>query len=235
MCRMLAYVGKDKEKLKKLAQCLILSAKDDPITHESHKDGWGIVAYNGGRVLYYRSVNPIFNESEVLFSLINLLDGEIKAIIHARLASDKNLVSSYLSHPYMESNEKSIIYFAHNGSVNKEELGKALNIDSKLMVDSELIGKYISLYGIEKVKELKVYTKSALNLLILKIDRENRDAHLYYYNYYNVDYVRKKGTPEEYYYLYKGDGYVFSSSLAYTGCEKGDKVKFGELEELKSS
>jgi len=232
---MLAYVGKDKERLKKLAQCLILSAKDDPITHDVHKDGWGIVAYDKEKMVYYRSVNPIFNESDVLFNLISLLNDDIKVIIHARLASDKNLVSSYLSHPYMESNEKSIIYFAHNGSVNKEDLGKILNINPRLMVDSELIGKYIVSHGIEKVKELQAYTKSALNLLILKIDRESKDAHLYYYNYYNVDYIRKKGTPEEYYYLYQGEDYVFSSSLAYSGCEKGNKVELGEIEELKSS
>ena len=232
---MLAYVGKDKGKLKKLAQCMILSAKEDPITHESHKDGWGIVAYDGEKMIYYRSVNPIFNESEVLFNLINLLNSESKVIIHARLASDKKLVSSYLSHPYMESNENFIIYVAHNGVVDKEELGKVLNIDSRLMVDSELIGKYVSIHGIEKVKDLQTYTKSALNLFILKIDRESKEAHLYYYNYYNVNYLRKKGVPEEYYYLYRGEDYVFSSSLAYSGCEKGNKVEFGELEELKSS
>ncbi|BFH72252.1 class II glutamine amidotransferase [Sulfurisphaera javensis] len=229
---MLAYVGKDKEKLKKLASCLINSAKDDPITHDVHKDGWGLVAYNGEKLIHYRSGNPIFNESEILFNLLDPLYGEFKVIIHARLASDKSLVASFLSHPYLESNEKEIFFLAHNGSVDKQELGKYLNINPKMMVDSELVAKYISAKGIEGVKDLKKFTRSALNLFILYIDRESRKSSLYYFNYYNVEYIKAKNIPEEYYKLYKGEDYVFSSSLAYSGCEKGNEVEFGEISEL---
>ncbi|MBB5253766.1 class II glutamine amidotransferase [Sulfurisphaera ohwakuensis] len=230
MCRMLAYIG-GKEKLKKLAECLITSAKDDPITHDVHSDGWGIVAFQEDEIIYYRSVNPIFKEREKLINIIDSLKNA-KVIIHARLATDKSLIASYLSHPYIESNEKGIFFIAHNGSVDKQSLGEALGINPKLMVDSELIGKYIQKKGIEGVKDLIKYTKSALNLLILYLDRESRKSHLYYFNYYNKDYIRSKRIPEEYYKMYIGENYIFSSSLAYTGCDKMREAEFGELKEL---
>ncbi|MEM0092484.1 MAG: class II glutamine amidotransferase [Saccharolobus sp.] len=229
MCRMLAYRGNDKDYLSKLATCLSKSAFKDPLSGDVHGDGWGIVGLSKDKLIHYRSAKPIFSEVDVLQSLIKSLDGEFRVIIHARLATEKKLVSQYLSHPYLETSPKLILFLAHNGSVNKNVIGDLLKIDTSLMVDSEVLAKYLIIQGIEKLNYLKDITESALNLFMLQIDRESKESHLYYYNFYKKDKIKRT---EEYYKLYFYKNAVFSSSLAYTGCEKEGEVKFGELGEL---
>ena len=224
---MLAYHGSNKAELERLVKCLIRAANKDPLRNGvKHGDGWGIVAVDSDGIVYYRSGNPIYTEVNVLTSLLDELKGEFKVIVHARLASDKSLVSSYYSHPYMDYNDKLIIYLAHNGSVDKDKLSSSLGIDGSKMVDSELALKYISLKGLDSVKELESYTKTALNLLLLVIRRgdDPLSAKLYYYNYYKKD--------DEYYKLYINGNAVYSSSLAYTGCERGEEAKLSVLGEI---
>ncbi|MFP3260909.1 MAG: class II glutamine amidotransferase [Sulfolobus sp.] len=228
MCRMLAYHGNNKAELERLVGCLIRAANKDPLRNGvKHGDGWGIVAIDSEGIIYYRSKNPIYTEANLLTSLIGKLKGEFKVIIHARQASDKSLVSSYYSHPYMDYNDKFIIYLAHNGSIDKDKLSSSLGIDASKMVDSELALKYILLKGLDSVKELESYTQTALNLFLLVI-RRGKDpisAKLYYYNYY-----KKLG--DEYYKLYVNGNAVYSSSLAYTGCERGNEAKLSILSEI---
>ncbi|ACP37544.1 class II glutamine amidotransferase [Saccharolobus islandicus] len=228
MCRMLAYHGDDKEYLKRLTNCLAKASLNDPLTNETHGDGWGIVAIASNNLIHYRSHFPIFKD-ENLEKILNLLDGEMKVIIHARQASDKRLISPYYSHPYLESTPKSILFLAHNGSVDKYKLGNVLGIDPMLMVDSELVAKYVATYSIKEIDKLQDVTQSALNLLIMEINRIDRSSTIYFYNYYIKDKIKRK---EEYYKLYFNKGAIYSSSLAYTGCEKGEEVKFGNLGEL---
>ena len=232
MCRMLAYKGEDKEELKGFLECLVKAAEKDPITGDVHGDGWGIVAYTtSGTLIHYRSSLPIFKDKKV-FDLISFLEGKMWVIVHARLASQKELVDARFSHPYLETTPNELIYIAHNGSVDKELLGKEMGLDPKLMVDSELIGKFIAREGISRLDRLKEYTKSALNLFILRIPRDKSSPpSLYYFNYYNEDYVKKKGIPSEYYKFYKKGNAVFSSSLAYF-CGKDSDVAYGVIGEL---
>ncbi|WP_218258186.1 class II glutamine amidotransferase [Saccharolobus shibatae] len=228
MCRMLAYNGDDKEHLRRLTNCLVKASLNDPLANETHGDGWGIVAITSNNLIHYRSHLPIFKD-ENLEKILNLLDGEMKVIIHARQASDKKLVSPYYSHPYLESTPKSTLFLAHNGTVDKYKLGSMLGIDLTHMVDSELVAKYLATYDVKEVVKLQDFTQSALNLLIMEINRIDRSSTIYFYNYYRKDRITRK---EEYYKLYFNKGAVYSSSLAYAGCEKGEEVKFGNLGEL---
>ncbi|QXJ32523.1 Uncharacterized protein J5U21_02174 [Saccharolobus shibatae] len=225
---MLAYNGDDKEHLRRLTNCLVKASLNDPLANETHGDGWGIVAITSNNLIHYRSLLPIFKD-ENLEKILNLLDGEMKVIIHARQASDKKLVSPYYSHPYLESTPKSTLFLAHNGTVDKYKLGSMLGIDPTHMVDSELVAKYLATYDVKEVVKLQDFTQSALNLLIMEINRIDRSSTIYFYNYYRKDRITRK---EEYYKLYFNKGAVYSSSLAYAGCEKGEEVKFGNLGEL---
>ena len=230
---MLAYRGEDKGELESLFSCLVRSAKKDPITGDVHGDGWGVVAYtDAGTLIHYRSALPIFEDNKAN-KVLELLEGKMWVIAHARLATDKSLVDAKFSHPYLETTPDELIYVAHNGSVDKEGLGRYLGIDAKYMVDSELIGKFFVKEGLDQLSldKLKGFTRSALNVFILRVPRNSREPKLYYLNFYRQEYIEKRGIPEEYYKLYRKNNAVFSSSLAYF-CGKGSQVEVGKLDEV---
>jgi predicted glutamine amidotransferase len=171
------------------------------------------VIYDKKNVIHYRSRNAIFSEEFILPSIV---EGEFYAIFHARKASRKETVSTLFSHPFLESSEREIIFLAHNGYVNEGKLREKLGFNGS-SIDSELIAKVIAKYGTkdEVIGELKDITVSALNLLILKIYKENGKAGLYYINYYKCS--------KDYYQMYlstemKGRA-VFSSTLLDYGVE----------------
>ena len=124
---MLAYVGEDREELRELLNCLIEAARNDPLNGFVHGDGWGLVAYtDNGLLLHYRSGKPIYDEGDVANKLVDMLSGRMWVIIHARRATDPILINAIFSHPYLESTPSELIYIAHNGSIDKERLGKEL-------------------------------------------------------------------------------------------------------------
>ncbi|MCI2414721.1 MAG: class II glutamine amidotransferase [Candidatus Aramenus sp.] len=229
MCRMFAYVGESVEDMKLLYSLLVESARKDVIAERLglnpvHGDGWGLAIYDGERLLHYRSSKPIFEEE--------LPDIEVKgkfyAIFHARQATNKATVSARFSHPFLETNETQLVFLAHNGWVDEERLKEKLNFRPSITTDSELALKYYTKIG--DVKFLEEVTKSALNLLILKVSRESGEAELLYENYY----VRKD-RPEYYdMYLWEGKGgiAVMSSTLKYYGNLKVRDVEKGKLLKL---
>ncbi|ARM76720.1 class II glutamine amidotransferase [Acidianus manzaensis] len=229
MCRMFAYYGFSSQRVKELFECLKKSASNDVYYPKPHEDGWGFILLTKDKLIHYRDVNPIFFVDD--FPL-NLKDEEMMIIVHARQASDKKLVSSFFSHPYLETNEKYIFYLAHNGSVDKEKIAKELNIESNYLVDSELLLKY--LVQRENYDKIKEYTKSSLNIILLKIKRENREAELSFMNYYNEEYIKTKNVNEKYYVMFysnKNGNAVFSSTLAHY-CGEGKEVEKGKMIEL---
>lgn len=234
MCRMIAYHGEDRTDLRSLVECLVKAAEDDPLSGSPHGDGWGIVALTQDRLIHYRSAYPIFDPAErsYLLKLIDSFSGEMKVVVHARKATDKRLVSSIYSHPYLETNDREVLFLAHNGSVDLS-LSKELNLNAEYVVDSELIAKFISQKGINYVSSLKRWTRSALNLIILKIDRGSGSpvsrSHLLYYNYFLPPYNK---VTEEYYKLYSGKGFVMSSSLVKTGCKDANEVERDKVIEI---
>lgn len=220
MCRMFAYVGYSIRDLQKLFQALKESAKDDIVAskykiNNVHGDGWGYVIYDEKHLYYYRTEKPIFGDSLPPLDI----SGKFYAIFHARQATDKSTVSARFSHPFMESNNKYFYFLAHNGSLDVDELKKKLGFEG-FTTDSELATKYFSLT--ENNEYLKQVTESALNLLILRIRREDGSAELFYENYYVKD-------RPEYYDLYIWDGEkgiaVVSSTLKYYGIKDVKDVK----------
>ncbi|AKV75320.1 glutamine amidotransferase [Metallosphaera sedula] len=226
---MVAYRGSDRATLRELADCLVKAAEDDPLKGWSHPHGWGMVALTEDKLIHHRSSRPIFEPSErsTLINLVDSLSGKMMVIIHARKASDPSLVSSMYSHPYQESNDREVIYLAHNGSVDLS-LAREVGMGIEGVVDSELVAKYISMKGIASVGDLIPYTKSALNLLILQIPRGVGSplsrAKLYYFNWTNSN--------DPYYDLYVGSGFVTSSSLSKVGCRTSRVAEKGKLLEI---
>lgn len=225
---MFAYVGESLDELKSLFIALQSSAREDNIAKKYglnpvHGDGWGYVIYDGEHLYYYKSVKPIFEED---FPLGLDLKGEFYAIFHARQATDKSTVSARFSHPFMESNDTYIYFFAHNGSVNDGKLRKELNFNG-ITTDSELAAKYYA--KTENMKYLESITLSALNVLILRIRRSDGVAELLYENYYVKD------RPDYYdLYLWKGKKgrAVMSSTLKLYGFLDVEQVPKGQLLKL---
>lgn len=230
MCRMVAYFGSSRERVRQLFNCLKEAARNDVYYNSiSHSDGWGSVVLTRDKIIHYRDVNPIYTQDFPAFTL----NEEMIVVVHARQATDKNLVSSVFSHPYIETNERYIYYLVHNGSVDKERLGKELGVNPERMVDSELLLKYISLKGDseKEIERLKEYTKSSLNFILLKIER-NRKASLYVINYYNTEHIKSKRINEKYYALYyvnREGSAVYSSTVGYYCNEDGEELEKGRL------
>lgn len=230
MCRMVAYFGTSRERLRQLFDCLKEAAKRDVYyKNVSHADGWGVLLLTRDRLIHYRDANPIYFQDLPFF----VQDEAMMVIIHARQASEKSLISSIFSHPYVETNDRHIYYLAHNGTVDKERLGKELGINPERMVDSELLLKYLALKGDSEreIEKLKDYTKSSLNIILLKIER-NKRASLYVMNYYKSEYVKAKEINEKYYILYhinKDGKAVFSSTVGYYCNEEGEEIEQGKL------
>ncbi len=229
MCRMFAYVGESLEELNFLYHLLVDSAKRDAIAEKLglnpvHGDGWGFVVYDGENLNYYRSSRPIFKDSLPEIKV----RGRFYAIFHARQATNKTTVSARFSHPFFESNETHLLFFAHNGWVDEDKLKERLDFSPSMTTDSELALKYFAKTG--DVKFLEEVTKSALNVLLLKVSRDTGEAELFYENYY----VRKDRP--EYYDMYLWEGEkgvaVMSSTLKHYGDLKVRDVEKGELIKL---
>ncbi|MFP3205600.1 MAG: class II glutamine amidotransferase [Metallosphaera yellowstonensis] len=208
MCRMFAYVGSSTRELESLYKALRESASNDTrrIKDNKHGDGWGYVIYSGEVIWYYRSRRAIYDENFT----VPQVDGKFYAVFHARQASKKETVSSRFSHPFQESNEKELIFLAHNGYVDEEELKEWLGYQG-YTTDSELVTKALAKFGMrpEVMERLREYTVSALNLLILRVDKGSGVGRLYYLNYFKKD--------PEFYRMYLSQGMegkaVFSSTL----------------------
>lgn len=222
---MFAYVGSSVDELLTLFDALKKSAENDTRKGGTqHGDGWGYVIYDGDNLIHYRSRKAIFEDEFVPPRRLH----KFQAIFHARQASKKETVSSRFSHPFLESNEKGLLFLAHNGHVNEDKLkgwvfGNTTTLEL-VTTDTELVAKALAKHGLsnETLKKLEEFTETALNLLILTINRGDGDARLYYYNYFKKD--------PEFYTMYvstklKGKA-VFSSTLLDYGIH-GDQAKRG--------
>jgi predicted glutamine amidotransferase len=225
MCRMFAYSGDSRNDLEMLHAALKSSAEDDSTITWSddrqHRDGWGCVIFTKNDLIYYRSETPIFDDESFE---IPEFSGAVHAIFHARKASPNTPVgASIFSHPFTASIESKLIFLAHNGGIRGPRMNN--------LVDSELALKVIAEAGsLEKsLPELKSRTATALNLMLLSIDRASRKAELKCFNYWV-----KEGR-DEYYRMYSrrmsGGSAVFSStlktSIGGTACKTGKIISMG--------
>lgn len=176
---MFCYSGHSVFDLQSLYDALKDAARSDNTRGDvvQHRDGWGCIIHTDGNTVYYRSKDPIFEDT---FD-IPPLEGEFQAIFHAREASNHDLIGSQtFSHPFMSESVENTVYLAHNGQVDG-------NL-STVAIDSELILKKImeSQCNLGSIQdELKKMTVTALNLFVLIVKRDNTArAELSYMNYW---------------------------------------------------
>jgi glutamine phosphoribosylpyrophosphate amidotransferase len=191
---MFGYTGKSEADIHALYSGLKSACGNDPTLQavapgcSRHCHGWGYVIHAGNGLFHYRSARPIYDDRVVLPKL----EGEIHAIFHGRYASNEKLTGHIFSHPFVAATNDEIIYLAHNGGVSPEN-------ELERSVDSEWVLDEIARNGgTDKVlPKLKDRTKSALNLLILKVSRAvGTPVSLQYLNFFKpkepgkVDYYR---------------------------------------------
>ncbi len=231
MCRIFAYVGNSERELNGLYMKLRDAAAHDEMAERlnvgftQHGDGWGYaIAEEGGALHHYRTSLPIYKD----VNRIPALKGSFSAIFHVRKASDGSTIRPMFSHPFAEEDENSHTFFAHNGTLDKDALADELGFKGTT-TDSEMAAKLFARDGERCMKTLEKNTKSALNLLIMKIDRRNGRTSIFYKNYY-----AKRGR-DEFYDLHfqklRHGRTVYSSTFNLLGMN-GKKVRYGTLSRL---
>jgi predicted glutamine amidotransferase len=106
------------------------------------------------------------------------------------------LAGHIFSHPFVTASSSEVIYFAHNGGVTPDR-------PLERMVDSEWALEEITRHGdiAAALPKLKEHTRSALNLLILRIGRaKGTPASLQYFHFFKP----KEPDKAAYYKLFTG-------------------------------
>ncbi|ARM76208.1 class II glutamine amidotransferase [Acidianus manzaensis] len=220
MCRIVAFSTQEELNLN-VINALINSAKKDPFSiYLAHPDGWGFIIYvKKGRFwkdFYYRSPEPIYEDTQGIEILKSIKGEEIKGIIHVRKGNKKFLMGVSHNHPYYKRINQYEVYFAHNGSINR----KAFSLTNPMLpytdsylfleelskiVDSSIEDAYKKLFN--KVKE---YSTSLNSALLYYSEGEGPKLLVGHY------YVKNnRETNEEYYKMYAWNNYVFSSTVKY--------------------
>ncbi len=165
---MFGYAGNSEADLLSLYAGLKRSCENDPALPgiapgcSRHCHGWGYVIHADNGLFHYRTKTSIYEDDAAL----PRLEGDIRAIFHGRFAGDPTLEGHIFSHPFVATTDREVIFLAHNGGVKPDQ---ALD----RMVDTEwALEQVIQAGGLEKaLPKLKEATASALNLLVLTIDR----------------------------------------------------------------
>src|SRR5215469_15623819 len=197
-CRMFGYAGKSQKDLHALFSGFKAACANDPTLQavapgcSRHCHGWGYVIHAGNGLFHYRTARPVYDDHVVLPNL----EGEIRAIFHGRYASNEKLTGHIFSHPFVAATNDEVIFLAHNGGVSPEN-------ELERSVDSEwVLSEIVRGGGTEEVlPKLKERTKSALNLLILRVGRGvGTPVSLQYLNFF------KSKEPDKgvYYRMYTG-------------------------------
>jgi glutamine amidotransferase len=229
---MIGYVGRSQEDLQNLHTAFCEGSACDPYLKKAgynftcHKDGWGYVLLDANGLQHYRSSRAVYEDKVVL----PRLTGTIYAILHSRLGSDQSLNGHICAHPFSGSTDEAVLFFAHNGGVDCENLPKR-------MVDSEwAFAQILKAGGLEKaLPMLKERTKqgAALNLLVLTLFRDSaKPPVIQYLNYFKTEAEGRMA----YYQMYSGDmpggKAVFSSTIADLPVKGLSNVKKAPFEKL---
>jgi predicted glutamine amidotransferase len=214
---MFGYAGKSETDLRELFLALKRACADDPTLSaiapgcSRHSHGWGYVIHAANGLFHYRTATSIYEDD----SLLPRLEGEIRAIFHGRFASNTSLAGPIFSHPFTGSSDREILFLAHNGNVTPDKLPER-KVDTEWALEQIIQGG-----GIEQaLPQLKKHTESALNLLLLSIDRSGgTPATLRGLNYFKSQEPPKVA----YYQMYLGTmpaGRAFVSSTIQSGSAK---------------
>lgn len=171
-CRMFGYAGRRESDVRDLFAALKRACENDPTLGaiaagcSRHSHGWGYAIHAANGLFHYRSAKSIYEDDVAPPKL----EGDIRAIFHGRFATNPQLAGHIFCHPFAATTDREAIFFAHNGSVNPPVLpGRK--------VDSEWALDLIAEKGLEAaLPALKEHTISALNILMLSIDRQTPDA-----------------------------------------------------------
>jgi predicted glutamine amidotransferase len=193
---MFGYAGKSQKDLHALYSGFAAACANDPTLQavapgcSRHCHGWGYVIHAENGLFHYRTSTPVYDDNIVLPKL----EGEIRAIFHGRYASNEKLTGHIFSHPFVAATNEEIIFLAHNGGVSPEN-------ELERSVDSEWVLQEFACGGNTSLPKIKERTKSALNLLILKVGRAvGTPVSLHYLNFFKP----KEPGKIEYYRMYTG-------------------------------
>jgi predicted glutamine amidotransferase len=218
---MFGYAGRSEADVRELLGGLKRACAFDPTLSgiaphcSSHSHGWGYVIHAANGLFHYRSATSIYQDD----ALLPKLAGEIRAIFHGRFASDPTLAGPIFSHPFVASSDREVVFLAHNGGVRADPLAPR-------KVDTEwALEQIVQAGGLEQaLPKLKEHTGSALNLLVLSIDRKSgTPATLRALNYF----TSQERAKADYYQMYLGampGGRAFVSSTI-----KNDAAKVNGL------
>jgi predicted glutamine amidotransferase len=229
---MFGYAGRSEADVRELLSGLKRACAHDPTLPGiapgclRHSHGWGYAIHAANGLFHYRTATSIYEDDAPLPRLA----GEIRAIFHGRFASDPGLAGPIFSHPFVASSDREIVFLAHNGSVKADHL-PARKVDTEWALE-----QIIQAGGIEQaLPKLKEHTESALNLLVLSIDRSSgAPATLRALNYF----TSRERAKVDYYQMYLGampGGRAFVSSTIKNDSAKIDGLTitgpaaFGEL------
>jgi predicted glutamine amidotransferase len=195
---MFGYCGRLESDVHELYSGLKRACAEDPTLSavapgcSAHCHGWGYVIHAENGLFHYRTATSIYSDDIVLPKL----KGQIRAIFHGRYAGKPELAGHIFSHPFVAADDSKVTFFAHNGGVEVDGLPER-------KVDSEWAMEQLLAPGdFEKaLPTLKEHTRSALNLLVLTIDRKkDAPAVLEYFHYFKP----KEPGKVKYYEMFEG-------------------------------
>jgi predicted glutamine amidotransferase len=195
---MFGYSGKSESDLHELYRGLTQACANDPSLQavapncSAHCHGWGYVIHADNGLFHYRTARSIYEDKIVLPKL----EGQIRAIFHGRYASKPKLAGHIFSHPFLAADDARVTFFAHNGGVAVDNLPER-KVDSEWAMEQVIAAGNLA----KALPTLKEYTRSALNLLVLTIDRQKgTPALLEYFHFFKP----KEPDKVKYYEMFEG-------------------------------
>jgi predicted glutamine amidotransferase len=197
-CRMFGYCGSSESDVQELYAGLTRACANDPNLGavapgcSAHCHGWGYVINADNGLFHYRTAKSIYEDKIVLPKL----EGKIRTIFHGRYASKPELAGHIFAHPFMAADSQRVTFFAHNGGVNAPGLPER-KVDSEWAMEEVIAAGGLA----QALPKLKEHTGSALNLLVLTIDRKkDTPALLEYFHYFKP----KEPGKVDYYKMFEG-------------------------------
>jgi predicted glutamine amidotransferase len=195
---MFGYRGNLESDVHELYSGLKRACANDPMlpavapSCSAHCHGWGYVIQADNGLFHYRTARSIYEDKITLPKL----EGNIRTIFHGRYASNLELSGDIFSHPFMAADGTGVTFFAHNGGVAVDDLPER-KVDSEWAMEQVIASGNLA----KALPTLKDHTKSALNLLVLTIDRKkDTPALLEYFHFFKP----KEPEKVKYYQMYEG-------------------------------
>jgi len=228
MCRIAIYSSINTHQYyKEFIKSFVMASINDVILNKfrygrkAHNHGWGLASiikrYGELSHFYYRTSLPLIESDfkKILRKLhFNDIDW-ITLILHSRLTNNEQ-INVLNSQPfYINIPGKLNLWFAHNGSINKQKLAKELGMDNikNRYSDSFFLAHWIS-KNIEELTDDNIknifkrlvemnITKTALNVILILFDELSMVVkavafnyvvdvdRMNYYNLYSIKYDEK--------------------------------------------